>query len=238
MSRLLRLVALLLFLVAAGPLFAASSSTDSAKGPIERVKQLQKKYQGLQSLEFDFSQSTQTSGRLKQGSGNAVFYRPTASVAAEKGVMRWNYTEPISQTIINDGANLSIYTPQDKQLIISPVHDLESDITYAIFTGTRDLLDAFEAVPADRFFTLNEPPAGFEAVLLTPRQPHPQVKRIQFWLDGDHVIRRLLMEDHFGALTELTFTKVRFNALPPGDRKKVQTLLKLDLAPGTETIRQ
>jgi outer membrane lipoprotein carrier protein len=221
---------------------SASIFAASTKGLSDKVVQLQKKYQNLRSLEFDFSQSTSTNGRMKQGSGNALFYRPVAqpggSSPAANGIMRWNYMEPTAQTIINDGKELSIYTPQDKQLIISPAQDIESDITYAIFTGTRSLLDEFETAPPDKLFVLNNPPTGFDAVLLTPRKPHPQVKRVQLWLGGDMTIHRVLMEDHFGALTELTFNRVRFNTLPTGDAQQLQSLLKLELAPGTETIRQ
>ncbi len=217
--------------------FAATS-----KGLEAKVVQLQKKYQQLQSLEFDFSQSTLTSGRMKQGSGNAVFYRtalqPGTASPTGTGIMRWNYTEPTVQTIINDGKELSLYTPQDKQLIITPTGDLESDITYAIFTGTKKLLNEFEVSPPDKLFVLNEPPAGFDAMLLTPRKPQPQLKRLQLWLGGDQTIHRLLMEDHFGALTELTFTRVRFNTLPVASPQEVQSLLRLDVAPGTETIRE
>ena len=223
---------------------ATSSSlfAESSKGFGDKVVQLQNKYQHLRSLEFDFSQSTLTNGRIKQGSGNALFYRPAvqpgSSSLAVNGIMRWNYLEPTVQTIINDGKELSIYTPQDKQLIVSPAQDIESDITYAIFTGTKSLLDEFETAPPDKLFVLNNPPTGFDAVLLTPRKPHPQVKRIQLWLGGDMTIHRVLMEDHFGALTELTFNRVRFNTLPTGDAQQLQSLLKLDLVPGTETIRQ
>ena len=225
--------------------FGATSSSlfaESSKGLKDKVVQLQKKYQHLRSLEFDFSQSTLTNGRIKQGSGNVLFYRPPvqpgSSSPAVNGIMRWNYIEPTAQTIINDGTELSIYTPQDKQLIVSPAQDIESDITYAIFTGTKSLLDEFETAPPDKLFVLNNPPTGFEAVLFTPRKPHSQVKRIQLWLGGDMTIHRVLMEDHFGALTELTFNRVRFNTLPTRDAQQLQSLLKLDLAPGTETIRQ
>ena len=238
------LQALLLFLtlclVTALPL--SGYSAESTQGPANNILKLQKKYQQLHSLEFDFSQSTSTNSRVKQGSGKAVFYRPTtqpgASAPTGKGIMRWDYTEPMVQTIINDGKEFSIYTPHDKQLIISPAGEMESDITYAIFTGTTSLLEEFVASDPDRQFFLNEPPSGYISVLLTPRQPHPQVKRIQLWLSGDQTIHRLLMEDHFGSLTELTFSTVRFNTLPTGNRQRVESLLKLDLAPGTETIRQ
>ncbi|WP_310599138.1 outer membrane lipoprotein carrier protein LolA [Desulfobulbus sp.] len=211
-----------------------------AAGLDQRVAQLQKKYQQLHSLEFDFAQTTQNGGRLKQGSGNAVFYRSATAGTATgtPGIMRWNYTAPIAQTIINDGTSLSIYTPEDKQLLVSPAQDMESDITYAIFTGTKNLLDEFAATPGDTRFALNEPPSGSEALQLTPRKPHPQVKRIQLWVTDDLTIKRLLMEDHFGSLTELTFTNVRFNTLQPGDSRRIQALRDLDLAPGTEVIRQ
>ncbi len=235
-----RFILALFLLIVFGSLFVAHSA-EAASGLEQRVLQLQKKYQQLRSLEFEFSQSTQTGGRVKQGAGNAVFFRPGAldkPAGTSQGIMRWNYIEPTAQTIINDGKELSIYTPQDKQLIVSPAQEMESDITYAIFTGTKSLLDEFEASPADKLFILNDPPAGFEAILLIPRQPHPQVKRVQLWLNGDFTIHRLLMEDHFGAMTELTFAKVRLNTLPQGDVHQVQALLKLDLVPGTETIRQ
>ena len=227
----------MLFLLLAAGFFPGGLSAASLE---QRVASLQKKYQQLHSLEFDFAQAALNSGRLKQGSGNAVFYRTatTGTATGAQGIMRWNYTEPTAQTIINDGASLSIYTPEDKQLLVSPTQDLESDMTYAMFTGAKNLLDEFAATPGDPRFRLNEPPPGCEAVLLTPRKPHPQIKRAQIWVANDHTIRRLFMEDHFGARTELTFTNVRLNTLRPGDPQRVRALRALDLAPGTEVIRQ
>lgn len=242
MSRSIRIFFVFLVLLFACGTTPSSMFAESPKEFADKIERLQTKYQHLRSLEFNFSQSTLTNGRIKQGSGNAFFYRPAAqpggSSQAASGIMRWNYTEPLVQTIINDGKELSIYTPQDKQLIVTPSQDIESDITYAIFAGTRSLLDEFETAPPDKLFVLNNPPTGFEAVLLTPRKPHPQVKRIQIWLGGDMTIHRVLMEDHFGSLTELTFNQVRFNTLSTGETQQLKSLLKLDLAPGTETIRQ
>jgi outer membrane lipoprotein carrier protein len=207
-----------------------------AAGPERRAALLQKKYQQLHSLAFDFSQTARNSGRIKHGAGNAVFLRAAATDSA--GIMRWNYTNPTEQTIINDGTSFSMYTPEDKQLLVSPAQDMESDILYAIFTGTRNLLDEFAAEPKDPLFLLSDPPEGCEALQLIPKNPHPQVKRVQVWMTGDHTIRRLLMEDHFGALTELTFANLRFNTMRQGDAQQMQALRALDLAPGTEVIQQ
>lgn len=216
----------------------AAETTDARAQPTALVEQLQSTYQQLHSLQFNFAQVTDSNGRIKEGNGHAVFYRTGTTASARAGIMRWDYVEPIPQVILNNGRELSIYTPQDKQLIVTRAPDLESDITYAIFIGTKKLTDEFNPDLPDPVFLLNDPPKGLQAVLLTPRQPHTQIKRVQLWMDKQHMLHRLLMEDHFGALSELTFTQVRFNVLPPGDGKQEQMLLHLDLVPGTEVIHQ
>ncbi len=242
MSNLLRfgLLLLLPLLVALPP--ATVVRTAAAASPADLIAGVQKRYGQLHSLEFDFAQVTLTSGRSREGRGQAVFYRPMRATGASQkdndGVIRWNYAEPTEQTIVNDGREVSIYTPRDKQLLVTPASEMEADVTYSMFTGARGLQDEFEAGPADPLFLLTPSLAGTTAVQLTPRRPQSQVKRIQLWLDGSQGIQRILMEDHFGALTELTFTNIRFNGLRPDDASQAQALRRLDLVPGTETIRQ
>ncbi len=230
----------LLFLL----LFAVPALSCAGISPLEqRILGVEHQYMELQSLEFDFSQATFTGGRIREGAGNAVFFRPAIKDNSDtsslelSAIMRWNYTEPTIQTIINDGHELLIYTPQDNQMIISPIDDLEADITYAIFTGTGTLLESFAATSPDPHFLLTPVSDDLEAILLTPKQPHPQIKRIQLWLDKDMIMQRLLMEDHFETLTELHFSRIRFNALPTDDPQLRQSLLELDIQPGTEIIR-
>lgn len=209
----------------------------------QRILGVEHQYMELRSLQFDFSQATFTGGRIREGAGNAVFFRAADEEKSEtsppehSAIMRWNYTEPTIQTIINDGQELLIYTPQDNQVIVSPIDDLEADITYAIFTGTGSLLESFAANPPDPRFLLTPVPDDLEAILLIPKQPHPQIKRIQLWFDKDMIMQRLLMEDHFETLTELHFTRIHFNALPADDPQVRQSLLELDVQPGTEIIR-
>ncbi|MDD2464632.1 MAG: outer-membrane lipoprotein carrier protein LolA [Desulfobulbus sp.] len=202
------------------------------------LDQLQTTYQQLHSLQFNFTQITDSAGRIKEGRGSASFYRSTTAGSANSGVMRWDYDEPAPQVILNNGRELSIYTPQDKQLIVTPIQDLDSDITYALFTGSKKLAEEFVVNAPDPVFYINDPPKEMLAIQLTPREPHPQIKRIQIWIDKRRTLQRLLMEDHFGALTELDFSQIRFNALPAKDAKQEQLLLQLNLAPGTEIIRQ
>ncbi len=203
--------------------------------------QVQNKYQKLESLGFSFSQTSWTSGRARTGKGDAVFYRPTVSSAIKQnhpGIMRWNYLEPEVQIILNDGKELSIYTQQDKQLIVTSAEELQSDITYSFFSGKKNLLDNFEPIPADPQFGSPSKTPGHRAIQLTPRQPHNQIKRVQLWYDSNFIIHKLIIEDHFDAITELVFTNVQLNRIPPDDTEKLQSLLHLDLAPDTEIIRQ
>ena len=196
------LVACLALLLALPALAAPKAKGQQDEPPLE---QLQATYQGLHSLQFAFTQVTDSGGRIKEGNGSAAFYRSGVPGTTNSGVMRWDYEAPNQQVILNNGRELSIYTPQDKQLIISPIQDLDADITFALFTGSKKLTDEFIASEPDPVFYVNVPPVNMQAIQLVPKQPHPQLKRIQIWVDNHHVLHRLLMEDHFGALTEARF---------------------------------
>lgn len=233
----LPLFSCLLFWILPALLFAAAE--DDLE---DRVNRLQKNYQKLHSLSFTFNQVTMTSGRERRGSGNAVFFRPalvnTEETSSGKGIIRWNYTEPEPQVILNDGSNLSIYTQGDKQVLITSAEELESDITYAFFSGSKNLLDEFTPQPPDPRFVFNKTQVKLKAIQLTPRTPHPQIKRVQLWHDDGYLIHRLLFEDHFDAVTTLLFSEVELNSLDANDQKLLQELLDLKLAPDTEIIRQ
>jgi outer membrane lipoprotein carrier protein len=214
---------------------APPADASSPLTPEQQVEKIQDKYRALTSLSFDFSQVTRTGGRERRGAGNAVLYRPIN----KPGVMRWNYTNPDTQIILNDGSRLSIYTKTDNQLIVTSAEELQSDITYAFFAGTRNLLDDFTARPADtRFIFRAAGQKDIQAVQLVPRKPHPQVKALHLWFNQDFLIRKLILEDHFDSVTELSFTNIRLNTLTADSEKALTDLLRLDLPPNTEVISQ
>lgn len=232
---------LLSMLLPCQPLLAGESLEPEAES---QARSLQHLYAGLTSLTFDFQQITRTGGRERTGQGHAVFYKPGAAASPTKktgaqvlsrSVMRWNYTEPDHQVIINDGKTLSIYTEKDKQLIKTPAKELESDITYAFFAGGRNLLDDFEAqAPAEE--VLSSRVGALQTLLLVPRTPHNQIRSVQIWFDERGVIQRLLLTDHFDAETELRFSRIVLNSLPPNDRQQMETIISFQPPPGTEVI--
>ena len=210
------------------------ASAAPAALPEQQVTKIQDMYRDLTSLTFDFRQLTRTGGRERLGAGNAVFYRPGST----PGVMRWNYTEPDTQIILNDGSQLSIYTKKDKQVIVTSAEELQSDITYAFFAGTRNLLDDFAAKPPGDRFIVSSDNKDIQSVQLVPKEPHAQVKALHLWFDKNFLIRRLIMEDHFDSITELNFTDIKLNSLPEKSKKTLADLLQLNLPPGTEVISQ
>lgn len=211
--------------------------------PEQKAFILQSRYNSLTSLTFSFDQVTRTGTRERKGSGQATFYRYQPPISGEEkensptrqSVMRWNYTEPDPQVIISDGETLSIYTEKDKQLIRTPAKELESDITYAFFAGTRNLLDDFEVHPTDKSFIFSSA-KKLQTLLLIPRQPHNQIRDVQVWFDNEQIIHHLVIRDHFDSVTELTFLDIKADKLEPGDTETLNEIINFPLPPGTEII--
>jgi len=223
------------------PTFTAAAAEEIS--PESHALALENKYKSLTSLTFTFDQVTRTGTRERIGRGKAIFYRYRPSFKAEQNnstsapqsVMRWDYTEPDPQVIVSDGQTLSIYTEKDKQLIRTPAKELESDITYAFFAGTRNLLDDFaaESVDSNHLFSSDR---ELQTIMLVPRQPHNQIRDVQVWFDSEGLIHHLLITDHFDSVTELNFDDIKVNSLPAGDRKTLDEVITFPIPPGTEII--
>lgn len=214
---------------------AVSAPAETVQQLDHNVQQIQKKYRSLVSLSFTFQQRTRSGGRDRTGAGDAVFYRPGKE---KSGIMRWNYTEPDSQTILKNGDKLSIYSQRDNQLIITSAKELETDITYAFFAGTRQLLDNFSVQQPDKRFEFHLQDTKLTTIMLIPKVPHQQIKSLQIWFDNSFLLHHLIMEDHFGSITELTFTNISLNLLPADSPEAIRNLTWLNLPENTEIISQ
>jgi len=152
--------------------------------------------------------------------------------------MRWNYTAPEPQVILNDGEKLSIYTQKDRQLVVTSAAELNGDISYAFFSGKRDVTDDFAPSPPTTDSSFSIPGVPLEVLRLTPRKPHPQIKALQIWFDKQYLIHHILLEDHFDSTTSLTLTNIQSNTIDGENNRQLQTILDLNLPPDTEIISQ
>ncbi len=223
-------ISLLLFL-----LFFTCAATLHAETPEEVAARLQKRYDTIESLSFDFVQDTrgQLSGRPKKGSGQAFFIKSRDK--KHSGKMRWNYLAPDKQILVSDGVNFSMYFASLSQMIVTPAKALEQDLTYSFFTGSGKLLEDFSILPPDQPGRSGD---GTEVIKLIPQSQASQVASIQLWVTGDSLIRRIEILDHFDTLTVLNFSRLKINSLDPDDSELMERLFSFTPPDGTEIIYQ
>lgn len=199
------------------------------ESPEDAASRLQKRYDGLHSLSFDFVQNTrgQLSGRPKKGRGQAFFVKSIkdGTEAVQPGMMRWNYSDPDQQVLVSDGETFSMYFAALKQIIVSSAESLKQDLTYSFFTGSGNLLQDFKILePAQKEEAITETQSQTRVVQLIPKARQSQVASIHLWITEDSLIRRIEILDHFDTLTILNFSNIMVNTLSPDDASLMQRL--------------
>lgn len=230
-----------LLICAAVPALATQKEQTPAEQAALRIQEV---YAALSSLSFDFEQLTITNSRERRGKGHAVFYRPggqptTGEDLTDKNaasVMRWDYTEPDIQVIINDGATISIYNERDRQMIITPAGELESDITYRFLAGNKNLLNDFKIEADNEFAAASLAAQNLRAIRMLPLEPHSQIRELRVVFDDNFLIQQLIMTDHFDSTTSLLFSNIVFNTIAPGDAEALAEIINFQPPPDTEII--
>ncbi|ADH84988.1 LolA family protein [Desulfurivibrio alkaliphilus] len=195
-------------------LFADRSTVEAEADPDPEklAGRLQEIYDQVTGFKAEFQQRTAMpmSRRQRAGEGTVMFRKPHQ--------MRWEYAAPDHQVLVGDGKEVHFYSARSNQLMISEVDTyLDSDVTYAFFAGTGDILRDFAvtAVPERERPAL---PAGYHALRLEPRELHSQVEYLDLLVGGEpFFIRRLDIVDHFGSVTTLEFSRVELDPELPAD---------------------
>ena len=194
----------------------------AAPTPLELAQKLQARYEETKTMTADFKQSTSVpmSTRKRLGAGKVVIFKP--------GRIRWDYQTPDKQVLISDGKKVFMYLADSAQMIVQPVSQyINSDVTYAFFVGTGNIVRDFKVLPPER-----QGDASLKAIKLVPKTAHPQVDYLHVWIDDNFMVRRLEIVDHFGSITDLAFSNIRRNEpVPP------ETFV-FTPPPGTEIIEQ
>lgn len=203
MKTILVSVCLSLALLWQGPAQAADLS------PVEVAKKVQAAYAATKTITADFQQTTSSrgSGRDRQGAGSMTLAKP--------GLMRWDYREPDPQVFVCDGKKISMYFAREGQMLVSPAKEyLDSDVTYAFFAGTGDILRDFTVSGPAEEDIIN--PGDTYQLTLIPKQSHPQIEVIALWVDRKtFLMQRLKVTDKFGAVTDLVFANLAVNPEVP-----------------------
>lgn len=205
---------LVLLVLASIPLYADTRLDDL-------VTKLQKKYESLESLKADFTQTYQSkrfSDRLVE-KGIVYFHRG--------GLMKWQYSEPESKVFVSDGLFFMYYVEEDKQLVKVPVEEDEDQRSPALFlAGRGSFQHDFRAEWSD-------PRAGSHLIKLTPLKPQTDFAYLVVDVDPlTGLILRLLVVDPYDNRTEYTFRQIEENPKLPSNFFAFQP------PPGTDVIYQ
>lgn len=230
------LLILTVFITIAAPLPAFTTENEAVEeAPYDVAVRLQSYYQTVKSLTFHFTQRTESAlgGRPQSGSGEALFLKDDKS-----GKMRWNYSTPDQQVLVSDGIAFSMYFSKLKQMIVSPAASMESDLTYAFFTGAGSIPEDFLIFAADETIGADSVDGTIKVIKIVPKEVQSQVKNIHLWITVDSLIQRIEIQDHFDTTTTLNLSNIVTDSLITMTENEVKNIFSFIPPEDTEIIEQ
>lgn len=168
----------------------------------EVVSKIQEQYEVHQDFRANFLQYTfwKSLERKQQAEGIVYFKKP--------GKMRWIYQKPAKQEIISDGKNLWTYRPEEKQVVVAPMTQaFQSKAPETFLAGLGNLKKDFQA----RFSKEPTPGANY-SLEFTPLESQGGLEKLFLVVErGSFKIGQAKIQDAMGNITQINFTKVKFN---------------------------
>lgn len=217
----MKLKALLILAVCAAWLCACTVAAFGLPNVSTVARQVDDRYNHLESLEADFSEIYQGSGMERTESGRLWLKKP--------GKMRWEYRSPEEKLFVSDGHNGWLYLPADKQVRKSSMKklaDLRSPLAFLLGkTKLEKELDGLSFAPDVQTWR----PDDF-ILRGVPRGMEDTVRQVVLEITPQHQIVRILLYGVDDSITEYRFSNQKENVAVP-DAK-----FRFIPAPGTEVI--
>lgn len=198
---------------------AAASRADSLDGLLDRI---QNTYEQTRALSADFVQvATLTTLNREQASAGRVYIQKPYAI-------RWEYTQPDSQTILYKDNTLQIYTPKRKQVLQSVIKaDDRSNVALLFLAGIGTLKKAFTVT------SLPSTESQIIRLRLVPRSPQAGFTELHLAVNQQSAfIEGLTIYDHIGNRTHIRFAALQTHPSLPADT------FDLRLPTDTEVISQ
>lgn len=200
-------------------LFACVVSADSTVPQL--MEKLQSKYEALDSLKANFTQSY-TSKRFsdKMIEKGIVYFR-------KGGLMKWEYKTPEPKIFLSDGTYYYYYLIEDKQVVKAVAERGSDQHSPTLFlAGRGNFLKDFRAEWGD-------PRPGSHLLKLIPVHSQPDFKYLLLDVDPTTgVILGLVVIDPYDNRTEYRFESIQENPKLPAD------FFAFHQPPGTEIVYQ
>jgi outer membrane lipoprotein carrier protein len=174
----------------------------AAIGISEAIAGLQGRYASVTTVRADFEQTYRAPGISQRESGRLFMKKP--------GLMRWEYLEPEVKLFIADGKESYLYTPEERQVLVSRLSAEELRSTPLQFLlGRGNILASFAA----SWETELKPRLQATLMLrLTPLRPDPMYSYLVIECDErTFELRRLVIREETGNTSEFLFTNLETN---------------------------
>ena len=186
------------------------------------LDRMQQAYESTPAISADFVQvATLSALNREQTSSGRVYIQKPHSI-------RWEYSQPASQTILYKDSDLRIYTPNRKQVLQSVVDaDNRSNVALLFLAGIGTLRETFIVTE------LPHTEAMVTRLQLQPRSPQAGFTKLDIGVSQKSaLISSLTIHDHIGNRTHIRFANLQLQETLPA------TLFELKLPPDTEIITQ
>jgi len=199
-----------------GPAAMARSASEGEA--VVEARRIESRLNGIRGLIGRFTQTLESPALPgpQEESGTLYLLRP--------GRMRWEYEQPAGKLAIADGVRTLLYIPAERQMVIAPLPEGESDTGIAFLLRPNiDLLGEFRVTWGER-----ETDAGRATLVLTPKNGQKAFDHLILEVAGDYLIDALIVVDPLGSTITYRFSDLRL--VPDLDA----ALFRFDPPPGTD----
>jgi outer membrane lipoprotein carrier protein len=198
MSQAIRTVCILLFVA-----FIAQPAAPQSNAKVETVLSgLQQRYAGIHTVTANFRQLYHAPGIEMLESGVLWMKKP--------GLMRWEYSDPEAKLFVADGHEMYLYTPEDRQVVVSRLTERDLRSTPLQFLlGQGNLERDFYSSLEDK---LNHTFPDTVMLRLVPRSSERDYDYVVLEVDGKtFAIRRIVIVEKTGNTSEFILGNVETN---------------------------
>src|SRR5271165_1615665 len=183
------------------------------------------RYNHLQTLEAQFSETYSGAGMTRTESGTLTLKKP--------GRMRWDYEQPRPKMFLTDGTTAWFYVPGEQQVrraSVKQLDDLRSPLRYLL--GKTKLEKEFVGLS----LASNEKPLYDGDIVLQgiPKSLADRAANTLLEVSGDGLIRRIVIDQLDGSVTEFRFLQQKENVQVPDKRFQFTPPPGVEVVQGTE----
>lgn len=178
-------------------------------------------YDHLRTLECQFTEIYSGAGMERTESGTLLLKKP--------GKMRWEYRSPREKLFIGDGKDAWFYVPGEQQVRKTPIRKLDDlRSPFAFLLGKTKLEKELQGLS----FAPDVPPAeaGDMVIRGVPKAMADRVNQILLEITPEKRLRRIVIDEVDGSVTEYRFTEVKENFAIPDQQ------FQFAVPPGVEVI--